>query len=134
MCCVARSRTLLAVWSRRSVSLDPVRLWAIEDCWQLRSGLERARLALGESLVRVPPKLPVGEADGAEVEFGVEGVPAAAPELRAEQLAHLRRAERDHGDVNATEASRDCDGGAVASRARQVVEPRQGRARRVRKP
>src|SRR5258708_17154296 len=44
----------LVAWS---ASLDPERLWAIEDCRQLSGALERALVAVGESLVRVPPKL-----------------------------------------------------------------------------
>jgi transposase len=40
-----------------SSSLDPNRLWAVEDCRQLTGPLERRLLAAGESLVRVPPKL-----------------------------------------------------------------------------
>jgi transposase len=33
------------------------RLWAIEDCRQLTRALERELIAVGERLVRVPPKL-----------------------------------------------------------------------------
>ncbi len=44
----------LVAWS---ASLAPERLWAVEDCRQLTSALERRLLAAGESLVRVPPKL-----------------------------------------------------------------------------
>jgi transposase len=44
----------LVAWS---ASLDPDRLWAVEDCRQLTGVLERQLLAAGESLVRVPPKL-----------------------------------------------------------------------------
>jgi transposase len=44
----------LVAWSE---SLDPERLWAVEDCRQLTGALERRLLAAGESLVRVPPKL-----------------------------------------------------------------------------
>jgi transposase len=44
----------LVAWSG---SLDPERLWAIEDCRQLTGALERRLLAAGEALVRVPPKL-----------------------------------------------------------------------------
>ena len=40
-----------------SASLHEERLWAVEDCRQLSGALERALLAAGESLVRVPPKL-----------------------------------------------------------------------------
>jgi transposase len=48
------SSTELVAWSG---SLDPERLWAVEDCRQLTGALERRLLAAGESLVRVPPKL-----------------------------------------------------------------------------
>ena len=44
----------LLVWS---ASLAAERLWAIEDCRQLTRALERALIAAGERLVRVPPKL-----------------------------------------------------------------------------
>src|SRR6266540_1255075 len=44
----------LVAWS---ASLDPERLWAVEDCRQLTGALERRLLAAGASLVRVPPKL-----------------------------------------------------------------------------
>src|SRR5512133_2499013 len=44
----------LVAWSD---ALDPERLWAVEDCRQLTGVLERRLLAVGESLVRVPPKL-----------------------------------------------------------------------------
>ena len=38
-----------------------MRLWAVEDCRQLTRWLERQLLALGEDVVRVPPKLTVPE-------------------------------------------------------------------------
>jgi transposase len=41
--------------------LDGERLWAVEDCRQLTRWLERQLLAVGEELVRVPPKLTVPE-------------------------------------------------------------------------
>ena len=37
------------------------RLWAVEDCRQLTRWLERQLLAVGEDIVRVPPKLTVPE-------------------------------------------------------------------------
>ena len=40
------------------------RLWAVEDCRQLTRWLERQLLALGEEVVRVPPKLTVPERRG----------------------------------------------------------------------
>jgi transposase len=50
----AGSSAELVAWSS---SLDPNKLWAVEDCRQLTGPLERRLLAAGESLVRVPPKL-----------------------------------------------------------------------------
>jgi len=41
--------------------LDGERLWAVEDCRQLTRWLERQLLAVGEEIVRVPPKLTVPE-------------------------------------------------------------------------
>lgn len=41
------------------VEFDEARVWAIEDCRTLSGGLERALLAAGERVVRVPPKLMV---------------------------------------------------------------------------
>ena len=40
-------------------ALDAARLWAVEDCRQLTRWLERQLLAVGEDVVRVPPKLTV---------------------------------------------------------------------------
>jgi transposase len=42
-------------------ALDAARLWAVEDCRQLTRWLERQLLAVGEDVVRVPPKLTVPE-------------------------------------------------------------------------
>src|SRR5215210_6172682 len=44
-----------------AAALDAERLWAVEDCRQLTGWLERQLLAVGEELVRVPPKLTVPE-------------------------------------------------------------------------
>src|SRR4051812_1666466 len=44
-----------------AAALDGERLWAVEDCRQLTRWLERQLLAVGEELVRVPPKLTVPE-------------------------------------------------------------------------
>jgi transposase len=41
--------------------LDQERLWAVEDCRQLTRWLEQQLVAVGEDLVRVPPKLTVPE-------------------------------------------------------------------------
>lgn len=44
-----------------AAALDRERLWAVEDCRQLTRWLERQLLAVGEDVVRVPPKLTVPE-------------------------------------------------------------------------
>src|SRR3954449_13283 len=47
----------MLTWAR---SLDPERVWAIEDCRHVSGKLERFLLARGEQVVRVPPKLMAG--------------------------------------------------------------------------
>ena len=44
-----------------AAALDGERLWAVEDCRQLTRWLEQQLVAVGEQLVRVPPKLTVPE-------------------------------------------------------------------------
>jgi transposase len=46
-------------WARRCWP-DPGRRWAVEDCRHVSGRLERALLAAGEQVVRVPPKLMAG--------------------------------------------------------------------------
>ena len=45
-------------WARRQFPQD--RMWAVEDCRHVSTRLERALLAAGETVVRVPPKLMAG--------------------------------------------------------------------------
>jgi transposase len=45
-------------WARRQVPQD--RMWAVEDCRHVSTRRERALLAAGETVVRVPPKLMAG--------------------------------------------------------------------------
>src|SRR3954463_5128734 len=52
-----RSFDDLLQWSR---SLDPERVWAIEDCRHVSGALERFLLARGERVVRVAPRLMAG--------------------------------------------------------------------------
>ena len=54
----AGHRQLLG-WARRCWP-DATRVWAVEDCRHVSSRLERALLAAGERVVRVPPKLMAG--------------------------------------------------------------------------
>ncbi len=84
----------LVAWS---ASLDPERLWAIEDCRQLSGALERALVAVGESLVRVPPKLMApqrrtGRARGKSDPIDALAVARAA--LREPHLNHPRPGEQ----------------------------------------
>jgi transposase len=99
---VGRSVAELTVGSARdlvawSSSLGPERLWAVEDCRQLSGALERALLAAGESLVRVPPKLMApqrrtGRARGKSDPIDALAVARAA--LREPQLNRPRPGEQ----------------------------------------
>jgi transposase len=64
MTAAARKRGFreLLDWGR---SLDPERIWALEDCRHVSGSLERFLIAEGETVVRVPPKL-MGESRKAE--------------------------------------------------------------------
>jgi transposase len=80
-----------------SASLHEERLWAVEDCRQLSGALERALLAAGESLVRVPPKLMgpqrrTGRARGKSDPIDALAVARAA--LREPRLDRPRRGEQ----------------------------------------
>jgi transposase len=87
------ARDLLA----RAMSLPGERSWAVEDCRQLTRALERALLAAGESLVRVPPKLMApqrraGRARGKSDPIDALAVARAA--LREPRLDHPRPGEQ----------------------------------------
>src|SRR2546427_9872540 len=78
-------------------SLPGERSWAVEDCRQLTRALERALLAAGESLVRVPPKLmapqrragrPRGKSDP------IDALAVARAALREPRLDHPRPGEQ----------------------------------------
>jgi transposase len=61
-----------------SASLPSERLWALEDCRQLTRALERQLLAVGEQLVRVPPKLMAPERRAARVRGKSDPIDALA--------------------------------------------------------
>jgi transposase len=80
-------------WAR---SLGGERLWALEDCRHVTRGLERALLAAGERLVRVPPRLTApqrrrnrtrGKSDG------IDAVAVARAALQEPQLEGPRDGE-----------------------------------------
>jgi transposase len=90
-------------WAR---GLDPVRVWAIEDCRHVSGKLERFLLARGERVVRVPPKLMAGRRRGARqagksdpidavavaraaLEEGIETLPIAALQGPAREIKLL---------------------------------------------
>ncbi len=113
-----------------SASLDRERLWAVEDCRQLSGGLERALVAAGESLVRVPPKLMApqrrtGRARGKS--DPIDALAVARVALREPRLNHPRPGEQatrelkllvDHRDDLVDErrrASNGCAGSCTTS-------------------
>ena len=80
-------------WAR---SLGGERLWALEDCRHVTRGLERALLAAGERLVRVPPRLTApqrrrnrtrGKSDG------IDALAVARAALQEPQLEGPREGE-----------------------------------------
>jgi len=78
-------------------SLPGERSWAVEDCRQLTRSLERALLAAGEAMVRVPPKLMApqrraGRARGKSDPIDALAVARAA--LREPRLDHPRPGEQ----------------------------------------
>lgn len=54
------------------------RTWAVEDCRHVSGRLERALLAVGERVVRVPPKLMAGARDGARTRGKSDPIDALA--------------------------------------------------------
>jgi transposase len=78
----------LVAWSG---SLDPDRLWAVEDCRQLTGALERRLLAAGESLVRVPPKLMAPERRAGRARGKSDPIDALAVARAALREPHLDR-------------------------------------------
>lgn len=91
-----RGYELLLRWAR---SLDPGRVWALEDCRHVSGGLERFLLARGERVVRVPPKLMAGARAGARARGKSDPLDAVAvaraclrePELPSAQVAGPER-------------------------------------------
>jgi transposase len=86
------------------------RLWAVEDCRQLTGWLERQLLAVGEQLVRVPPKLTVperraGRARGKSDPIDALAIARAA--LREPDLARPRAGERVYREIKLLVDHRD---------------------------
>jgi transposase len=86
------------------------RLWALEDCRQLTRALERELLAVGEQLVRVPPKLTAperraGRARGKSDPIDALAVARAA--LREPRLSRPRPDEQPFRDLKLLVDHRD---------------------------
>jgi len=89
---VAAAEELLT-WA---ASLGGERLWAIEDCRQLTRTLERTLLAVGERLVRVPPKLMAPERRAGRTRGKsdpIDALAVARAALREPRLDHPRPGE-----------------------------------------
>jgi transposase len=87
----------LVRWSR---SLDPERVWALEDCRHVSGALERFLLVRGERVVRVPPKLMAGARKGARTRGksdAIDALSVARAFLREPELspAFLAGPERE---------------------------------------
>jgi transposase len=91
-----QGRGELVLWGR---SLDPERVWALEDCRHVSGSLERFLLARGERVVRVPPKLMAHARKGARTRGKSDAIDALAvaraflrePDLPAAFLAGKER-------------------------------------------
>ncbi len=93
-----------------AAALAGERLWAVEDCRQLTRWLERQLLAIGEELVRVPPKLMAperraGRARGKSDPIDALAVARAA--LREPELSRPRPDEQIFRDLKLLVDHRD---------------------------
>src|SRR6266542_4435071 len=86
---VAAADGELVAWAS---GLSGERLWALEDCRQLTRALERELLAVGEQLVRVPPKLMAPERRAGRVRGKSDPIDALAVARAA--LREPRRAQQ----------------------------------------
>jgi transposase len=82
--------------------LDQERLWAVEDCRQLTRWLEQQLVAVGEDLVRVPPKLTVPERRAGRTRGKSDPIDALAiaqAALREPNLSRPRADERVYREI-----------------------------------
>jgi transposase len=97
----------LLAWA---ATLAAERLWAVEDCRQLTPWLERQLLAVGEELVRVPPKLTVPERRAGRTRGKSDPIDALAiarAALREPGLARPRAGEQVLRDLKLLVDHRD---------------------------
>jgi transposase len=91
-------------------ALGSERLWAVEDCRQLTGWLERQLLAVGEELVRVPPKLTVPERRAGRTRGKSDPIDALAiarAALREPDLGRPRPDELLYGEIKLLVDHRD---------------------------
>jgi len=91
-------------------ALGAGRLWAVEDCRQLTRWLERQLLAVGEELVRVPPKLTVPERRAGRTRGKSDPIDALAiarAALREPDLSRPRAGEQVFRDLKLLVDHRD---------------------------
>lgn len=83
----------LVGWARRA--FPDGRVWAVEDCRHVSTRLERALLAAGERVLRVPPKLMAGARDSARTRGKSDPIDALAIARAALREPDLPVAEHD---------------------------------------
>jgi transposase len=83
----------LVGWARRHWPQG--RVWAVEDCRHVSTRLERALLAAGETVVRVPPKLMAGARSSARTRGKSDPIDALAIARAALREPKLPVAEHD---------------------------------------
>ena len=88
-----RGHAALVRWARAEYSGE--RVWAIEDCRHVSTRLERALLAAGERVVRVPPKLMAGARASARTRGKSDPIDALAIARAALREPNLPAAEHD---------------------------------------
>ena len=91
-------------------ALGGERVWAVEDCRQLTRWLERQLLAVGEELVRVPPKLTVPERRAGRTRGKSDPIDALAiarAALREPDLSRPRADERVYTEIKLLVDHRD---------------------------
>src|SRR2546429_9685939 len=93
---VAAADGELVVWAS---GLAGERLWALEDCRQLTRALERELLAVGEQLVRVPPKLMAPERRAGRARGKSDPIDALAVARAALREPRLSRPRPDEQPV-----------------------------------
>ncbi|MFP5073241.1 IS110 family transposase [Pseudonocardia nantongensis] len=83
----------LVRWARQEYRGE--RVWAVEDCRHVSTRLERALLAAGERVVRVPPKLMAGARHSARTRGKSDPIDALAIARAALREPDLAAAEHD---------------------------------------